>query len=86
MQKERIEEEKKWVCYPTENCPACGNDYAMVKTSAEQYVDDLNDVRVNDGDYAECVKCGHEGVIIVEDSECADVFWYDTGDNEEEES
>lgn len=60
------------VNYPTDDCPNCGRNEATVWTTARQTEED---VFVNDGDRAECNYCSHEGVVVVEDSECADVVY-----------
>lgn len=61
---------KQWKDYPAQECPVCESFQSEVfsKSKRKGYV--------HDGEAVRCKVCGHEGVIVVEDSECADIEWF----------
>lgn len=62
---------KIWKDWPGEDCPKCKSSDAEVLSKTKK----AN--VVYDGEKVRCKNCGHDGEIMVEDSECADIFWYD---------
>lgn len=61
----------KWKPIDSSECPKCFCRDAKVLSKSKKpnlYFD---------GEAVRCTNCGHDGEIQVEDSECADVFWYD---------
>lgn len=65
---------RTWKDYPGD-CPKCTSQEAEVFTKSK------NPNFVYDGEKARCKNCGHDGEVSVEDSECADIFWYDYENN-----
>lgn len=65
------EVKKQWKNFTAQECPICESFQSEVfsKSKRKYYA--------HDGEAVRCKVCGHEGEISVEDSECADIVWYE---------